>query len=714
MAPISDATFEAANASRFRLQRLFLTGVEVTQSVQHFGSSSHLTDPADRGPDNSLRLVSSKPACVRVYVAGRDVPPVTGTLEVWRRSNGSFWTSIASLIPEPPGEVTAVANPDYANERGTLASTLNFILPADLMCGTLRLDARVTAGRWTDALSVTVPVTLRQTLRIAAVMISYDGPASTAPGAPNLTVAAPDIANLQAMTGRTLTLFPVEATAIVRPAGQLTWTKPLKDEAAWQDLRTAVANLRLADGNRSGWVHVGLLPFGVPSEGDIVGYGGGGAAVTIRSADGTLAHEIGHACGLAHAPAGNASNPDPNYPTYEPYPSGSTGEYGLDVSAGRISNPTNGKDFMSAGAFKWISPYHHRRLIENELLNPKIVCVDLPWWRDVVWEERDFRPPVPEPPPFSLELPVFSHVLPATNVISMIVRVDHGRVSDVPHIARIQARAHVDHGVATPLTASLRGPNGELLAEGAVLRVPTGACGCGCHGNGGPEPPSYWAQAFVPDAGPGASLEITDGTTSHWQRTAPDRPVVITRFDAKVDRGGQVTAKWSAQGSPVECWLRYSRDGHAWDGIATALTGNTLTGNKVRLDARCLPSGQGLLQLVAHDGFFSHCSPSVAISLPHRPPTAAILHPGEGGTYVAGQTVRLWGAATTSEGQPVAAERCRWTLDGKDVGRGSDIRVLAPAAGKHETCLIVDDDSGPPAVATTSFVTVSVPASMGR
>ena len=42
-------------------------GVEVTQSIQHFGAAHHLTDPAHQGSNNSVRLVAGKPSWVRVY-----------------------------------------------------------------------------------------------------------------------------------------------------------------------------------------------------------------------------------------------------------------------------------------------------------------------------------------------------------------------------------------------------------------------------------------------------------------------------------------------------------------------------------------------------------------------------------------------------------------------------------------------------------------------
>ena len=148
-----------------------IRGVEVTQAVQYYESARHLTDPADRQPDNSVTLIASKPAWVRVYVRSSwfsgDIPGVTGTITLRRRVLGFLWQTIATLTPTPPGAtVTARRNPPYATERGTLGYTLNFVIPADLMCGNLRLDVNLTAPNgWTDQRQVYINATLRQTFR---------------------------------------------------------------------------------------------------------------------------------------------------------------------------------------------------------------------------------------------------------------------------------------------------------------------------------------------------------------------------------------------------------------------------------------------------------------------------------------------------------------------------------------------------------------------
>ena len=51
-----------------RIPRLYIQGIEVTQAIQYYRSAQHLTDPADRAPDNAVTFIAGKPAWVRVYV----------------------------------------------------------------------------------------------------------------------------------------------------------------------------------------------------------------------------------------------------------------------------------------------------------------------------------------------------------------------------------------------------------------------------------------------------------------------------------------------------------------------------------------------------------------------------------------------------------------------------------------------------------------------
>jgi hypothetical protein len=704
---------------QIHLLNLYISGIEVTQAIQHHESAEHLTDPADRGSDNSIRLVANKPAWVRVYLGSLfGSSGITGTLEIQRRESGFLFQSVATLNPIAPTPITipGTLQYNYATTRGALGSTLNFVIPADEMIGTLRLIARASNGSNNVEHSMTVAVTLRQTLRLAGVMISYNGPASSAPNAPNLTIAAPTLADLQAMSGTALTLFPVQSTANFRTAGSLTLTFPLIDAgpfptsgcgASWDTLHAQVVNARTADGNRPGWIYYGLLPNGVPT-GLVGGCGGGGVAVGPINQPGTLAHEAGHACGLDHAPAGGAPNPDPNYPAYEPYDStsnrlASIGEFGLNINNGIIASPQMFRDFMAYGGPSWISLYHCRRLLENARLNPVTVGIDHFWWKDLVWAERRRWPsiPMPDPPPFDfdLELPVFPPVWQAQDMISLIVRIERRQVAEVMHVARTRMYTQMEHTSTTPFTAHLRGENGQVIAEAPLLRLDVAACGCGgCCGHGA-NPDHYLAQALIPDLAPGEALVISGGEEVVWERKAPAEPVRVAGFKAYLDRKGELHLEWNASREAVEFWVRWSTDGQSWHSLATGLTGN-----ESRLEASQLPSGNIMLQLIAHDGFFSSASKPVRVKLPERAPEVAILHPVDGHTYVANQALRLWGSVSGLEGQTVATERSVWLLGIKEssrrkagiastIGRGLDTwTTLEP--GEHKLTLRVDGKGG--------------------
>jgi len=694
-------------ATKFDFHRwiLFVSGIEVTQAVQYFHADAHLTDPADRGTDNSVRLVAGKPAWARVYLGSLfGASGISGTMEVQRRRLGFLWETVLTLNPTPPmpASVPGLALEDYEDTRETLGATLNFVIPAAEMIGTLRLIARASSGTRTAEYRTTVRVTLRQTLRLAGVMIAYNGPASSAPNAPNLTLAAPVLADLQAMSGTALTLFPVQSTANFRTADSFTLSNHLQDTSfptsgcgtGWDALHAQVANSRTADGNQAGWIYYGLLPPGVPM-GPVGGCGGGGVAVGPINQPGTLAHEAGHACGLAHAPAGGAPNPDPGYPAYEPYdpantPQASTGEYGLNVNNGAIASPDTFRDFMAYGGPSWISLYHYGRLLDNERLNPVTVGIDHPWWKDLVWEELRKWPwiPLPDPPPFDfdLELPMYPPMWPEQSIISLIVRVEAGRVAEVMHVARTRMRAELDNAAPTPFTARLLGAQGERLAEAPLQRLETAASRCGCgRGRGGDAPTSYIAQALIPDVAPGAALDIIEGESVRWERKAPDQPLRVDALRARLDADALLHLQWDAPDTAVEFWVRWSRDGERWNSLATSLKDR-----KASLDTRSLPPGKVMLQVVAHDGFSSATAPSVAIHVPERAPVVGILHPVDGHTYVAGQALRLWGSVTRADGTGDAPGRCTWLLGEHAIGEGPDTWTsLEP--GRHEITLRVED-----------------------
>jgi hypothetical protein len=94
---------------------LIVDGIEVTQSTQYYRAADHLTDAADRGPDNSIPLLAGKSALVRVYLRNHRGPlaGATGTLSVERLN----WVMLPTLL-------ATLATPATRNHHGAGRSPL--------------------------------------------------------------------------------------------------------------------------------------------------------------------------------------------------------------------------------------------------------------------------------------------------------------------------------------------------------------------------------------------------------------------------------------------------------------------------------------------------------------------------------------------------------------------------------------------------------------
>ncbi|TVP76658.1 MAG: hypothetical protein EA352_05190 [Gemmatimonadales bacterium] len=73
----------------------------------------------------------------------------------------------------------------------------------------------------------------------------------------------------------------------------------------------------------------------------------------------TVAHELGHNMGQPHAPCGNPSGVDPNFP----HPNASLGVVGYDHIDGRLVTPNNHRDLMSYCGPRFISDYNYERVL---------------------------------------------------------------------------------------------------------------------------------------------------------------------------------------------------------------------------------------------------------------------------------------------------------------------------------------------------------------
>jgi hypothetical protein len=720
-----------------------LRGVEVTQAIQYYESARHLTDPADRQPDNSVTLIANKPAWVRVYVRSNvhwgDVPGVTGTITVRRRRHGFLWVNLGTLSPKSPGTptahpatVTARWRPPYASERGTLGYTLNFIIPASMMWGYLRLDILLTSPNGWASGRRYLDATLRQTLRLAGVMVSYNGPASAAPGAPNLTLAAPTLADLQTTSAWTLLTFPVQSSATYRMAGTVTWNLPLTDPPScdgcctpnWVALITAVQAVRIADGNRADVLYYGLLANGIPI-GPVTGCdtGPGGVSTGRSGAGMTMAHELGHACGRPHSPCGTPG--DPAYPAYEPYdpagtPSASIGEYGIDISNGAIKSPAMFRDIMSYCGPRWVSLFVYGRLTNNPALDPVRVGVDHHWWPDEILYNPQLIPEkwLPDPPP---EPPWLKRVVSPQPLISIIGVLYGPDELEIQSVFRLDAES-VSNGRVLDMRAELVSAEGRVIASGTVYSLRSCSHGgCGCNGEGDQaESFPRLIQAFVPDVAAGALLRIQRAGKPVWSRAAPAKKPKVASATAELKEGHPVKLRtmtkrrrkraqptpsrapvfdelhlrWTVEAGgdqEPECWAQWSTDrGRTWHALATGLRGGSAV-----LDARGLPSGRVAIRLLVSDGFDTAASRLLNVTVPRRPPETSILSPREGQVFVSQGPMRLWAVATDARGHPVPDEAARWVVN-DEATTGLDAFVEAPKPGNHRATLTSETGASRP------------------
>jgi hypothetical protein len=701
---------------RYRLWSVRIDGVEVTQSIQSYHAADHLTDPNDRLPDNAVQLVANKAAWVRVYVRSglfTSVTGVTGTLQVEHRRLGFVFDSPENFNPQPPGSVTAPQNADYATERSNTANTLNFIIPAESFSGTMRLTVRITdsSGSEYDTQTLTINARLIQTLRVRGIMVSYNGPnTGTPPGPgqpppPNISLAAPTLADLQATAALALRVMPVAAQGNFATAGAvLNWTMPLDDPRTapgtcspnWDSLLTALTNRRTNDGNRTNVVYYGLLPTGMPL--GVPGCGSDGLGSAAVGNEPTFLHEIGHGYGFQHTPCGPAGATDANYPTYEPYQSASIGEYGLDISNGNVFSPQNAVDYMSYCGPRWMSLYQHSRLIGHDRLDPRWI-VEHPWWRDYIFIEKELIPQ-PDPPPFNAWSIIEMVVNPIISITGILRSPKEVEVSSV---ARVMAEG-MPPGLRTPLKAHLLNDQGQTVAEGALFRLNAQGGGCGCDdGHRDPATPPFAFQAFISDVEPGAELTIVNGEEKIWSRRAPERRPHVANFNATVTKD-QLELRWETEVSvdKPEVWAQWSDDqGKNWHGLTTGLSGNNAT-----LGLSGLPAGGILVRVLVHDGFFTATSEAVHVTLPVQAPEVAILHPRDGQTLYAGRTLQLWATATDSAGKPLPPESNRWLLDDHEIAHGNEVWWGTPAEGEHKATFIVRWQKGE-IVRTVRFTTIS-------
>ena len=688
-----------------RLFEMYIDGVEVTQSIQYRAADRHLTDPADRGPDNSIQLVADKTALVRVYIRqSRElVHGVVGSVTIQRMRWG-VWVDAGKLEQLAPASISAEPNPNYAFERSRRSESLNFRIPAASMRGGFRLKVEVSVPgqNLTASDLVYVNASLLQTLRIRGIPIRYEGPDASGN---QISLAAPTLADFQATAGTTLSMFPVSQTPDIGLAGIFTWSQPLlgaivngQCPTSWNNLLFWLGVARVIDGNRANLLYYGLFNPNLPT-GGAAGCGGGDARVGAGATnDGmTMAHELGHVLGFVHAPCGLVTGDagDGSYPAYEPYDTAtarmaSIGEYGVDLRTMSIHSPATSRDFMSYCGPRWISIYQMRRLINNAAFDPRILPGDPNSLPPV---DQDWPPRLPE---FDLPYPPWEgrriHILQEPDPVRLIVVtgiLDQNRI-EVGSILRLQTGPVVSgHRIPGAFAEALDG-NGAVLQRAAVRRLRTHACGCGCPGEDDEESRNGLVQVMLPDSEHVAKIRLVVGDEEIWSRESPGEPPEIADVSAVVENC-ELRVRWQTTASdayPLERAVQWSdNEGRYWQALAVKLEEDSAV-----VPVQGLRSKKILVRVIVSDGFNTTESEPLPIDIPRCAPTAAILWPRSGATVSTDEPVRLWGLGTASDGSAVNPEGMHWVVDGQRAGSGTELwAALQDYDGEHEALLTVRD-----------------------
>lgn len=307
------------------------------------------------GPNGRTALVAGRRGIARAFVSANEENAVRPTVELhWRRPNGAtgvvrlwgrrgvplqpregqiettFNSKVRPFLLKPGLEVFVVVDPD------------NDIDEAD------ETNNRWPATGWVDAGVVAVP-----DVEVTWVPVIWNGVQGNI-----------DAGNVNRYEDQTLRMMPIPgiSSQIHSP---IVFNGDLSTQQDWVQLLQQVAAVRDAEGSDRAYHGIVHRPPGPGIAG--IGYVGFEVAVSFdefSTASNVVAHEFGHNFGLPHAPCGDPSNPDPNYP----YPDAAIGRWGYDHVDESLKSPRAGwRDFMSYCDPTWISDYNYRKLVANRV-----------------------------------------------------------------------------------------------------------------------------------------------------------------------------------------------------------------------------------------------------------------------------------------------------------------------------------------------------------
>ncbi len=358
---IDDAGADVADTTPLPPQTLTVDSVSVLQGV---------TVPIVRAgelvldTDRLAPVVVGREALVRVFAQpgpGWKLRNVIGRLELTTKGK-PVWSL----------EVTRRLGTSKYDE-GKLESTWNFDVPAGTLAATTSFsvsfrDADTRYARFPEGDAVTPLAALGsgEQLTVRIVPVRLDG-------------RLPDVSSeaLKLYQDTLYALYPTTKVVVDVRTEPYDWTSEVTaDGNGWGELLDAVVTLRQTDAVADNvYYYAAFKPadslWKYCGAGCVLGLSGlitnpsdafGRASIGVGFGDDqsaeTLAHELGHAHGRAHAPCGPVAGPDTKFP----YARGGIGSYGWDVLQHVLVSPADATDMMGYCNPTWISDYNFGKI----------------------------------------------------------------------------------------------------------------------------------------------------------------------------------------------------------------------------------------------------------------------------------------------------------------------------------------------------------------
>lgn len=159
--------------------------------------------------------------------------------------------------------------------------------------------------------------------------------------------------------------------------------------------------------------------------------------------------------------------------------------------------------------------------------------------------------------------------------------------------------------------------------------------------------------------------------------------------------GGIQTIAWEGRdpdGDHLQYSVSLSDDGgENWTTITT-----TLDEKKLELDSGDIGGGEVLIRILATDGF--HTAEAILgepVRVVSKSPDVNISGPGEGTTFLNGESIYFRGQAVDLEDGALGPEQLVWSSDQDgELGRGKTLGVSTLSVGSHKILLTAEDSDG--------------------